>query len=151
MLAACSPPPTAAKTNGSEPGRIEQEGQTGLDLVLLKITTADGVRTFAVEVARTVEQQRIGMMFRRSVAGNRGMLFPYSDPQPVAFWMKDTLIPLDIIFIRPDRTVARIEDNAEPQSLEPIPSYEPIVAVLEIGGGRAAQLGIRPGDRVDWP
>ena len=90
------------------------------------------------------------MMFRRSLAGDRGMLFVYPDTQPVAFWMKNTLIPLDLVFIRADGTIARIAANAEPLSLEPIASFEPVAAVLEIAGGRAAELGLAPGDRVAW-
>ena len=89
------------------------------------------------------------MMYRRSVAPNRGMLFPYSPPQTVGFWMKNTLIPLDLVFIRADGTIARIATGV-PHSLDSLSSYEPVVAVLEIGGGRAAQLGIREGDRVAY-
>lgn len=89
-------------------------------------------------------------MHRQSVAPDRGMLFPYNPPQTASFWMKNTLIPLDLIFIRPDGTIGRIADNAVPLSLEPIPSLEPVSAVLEIAGGRAAELGITPGDRVSW-
>lgn len=89
------------------------------------------------------------MMFRRSVAPNRGMIFPYSPPPPVGFWMKDTFIPLDMIFIRGVGTIARIA-TATPQSLESVSSYEPVVAVLEIAGGRAADLDIKEGDRVAY-
>ena len=72
------------------------------------------------------------------------------EKQDIAFWMKNTLIPLDIIFIRADRTIARIGANAVPHSLQLVPAGEPIVAVLEIAGGRAAELGISPGDLVEW-
>ena len=89
------------------------------------------------------------MMFRRSIAPDRGMIFPYSPPQVVGFWMRDTYIPLDMIFIRADGTIARIA-TATPHSLESVSSLEPVVAVLEIGGGRAAELGIREGDRVTY-
>ena len=89
------------------------------------------------------------MMFRRSIAPDRGMIFPYSPPQPVGFWMRNTFIPLDMIFIRADGTIARIA-TATPHSLESVSSPEPVVAVLEIGGGRAAELGIREGDRVSY-
>ena len=88
-------------------------------------------------------------MFRRSLAGDRGMIFPYDPPQEVAFWMKNTLIPLDIIYIRADGTIARIV-NAEALDLTPLPSGEPIAVVLEIRGGRASELGIREGDKVSW-
>ena len=89
-------------------------------------------------------------MFRRSLAADRGMIFPYDPPQEAAFWMKNTLIPLDMVFIRPDGTIARIA-TAKALDLTPVPSGEPISAVLELRGGRAAELGIRAGDRVDWP
>jgi uncharacterized membrane protein (UPF0127 family) len=77
------------------------------------------------------------------------MIFPYDPPQAVAFWMKNTLIPLDMVFIRADGTIVRIA-TATPLSLDPVPSGEPVAAVLEIAGGRAAQLGIDAGDKVDW-
>ena len=86
-------------------------------------------------------------MFRRSLAPDRGMIFPYAPPQQVAFWMKNTLIPLDIIFVRPNGTVARIT-TAKALDETPVPSGEPIAMVLEIRGGRAAELGIREGDAV---
>lgn len=88
-------------------------------------------------------------MFRRSLDPDRGMIFPYKPPQDVAFWMKNTWIPLDIIYIREDGSIARIT-KAQPMDITPLPSGEPVVAVLEIGGGRAAQLGIKEGDFVRW-
>jgi hypothetical protein len=115
----------------------------------LIIHSASGDHRFVVEVAETPEQQERGLMFRKELAPDRGMVFPYDPPQIVAFWMKNTLIPLDMIFIRDDRTIARIA-TAQPLTLDTVPSGEPIVAVLELRGGRAAELGIREGDRVDW-
>jgi len=88
-------------------------------------------------------------MFRRALAGDHGMIFPYEPAQEVAFWMKNTLIPLDIIFIRSDGTIVRIT-KAEAMDLTPLPSGEPITAVLEIRSGRAAELGIKEGDIVSW-
>jgi uncharacterized protein len=120
-----------------------------LQVIPLTITSGRKVHSFKVEVAATPEQQELGMMFRRSVAPDRGMVFPYSPPQDVAFWMKNTWIPLDLIFIRPDHTIARIT-YGKPMDLTPLPSGEPIIAVLEIGGGRAAQLGIRESDVARW-
>ena len=116
----------------------------------LTIRSKNGVHHFTVEVAATPEQQERGLMFRKSLAGDRGMIFPYDPPQQVAFWMKNTLIPLDIIFIRADGRIARIA-NAKPLDVTPLPSGEPAAAVLEIRGGRAAQLGISAGDKVEWP
>jgi uncharacterized protein len=117
--------------------------------VPLTIRSRNGVHHFTVEIAATPEQQERGLMFRRSLAGDRGMIFPYEPPQNVAFWMKNTLIPLDIIYIRADGKIVRIT-NAEAMDLTPLPSGEPITAVLEIRGGRAAELGIRDGDIVSW-
>ena len=88
-------------------------------------------------------------MFRKQLAGDRGMIFPYKPPQEVAFWMKNTLIPLDIVYIRSDGTIVRIV-NALPMDLTPLPSGEPIIGVLEIRGGRAAELGIKEGDIASW-
>jgi len=118
--------------------------------VPLTIRSATGEHKFTVEVAATPGQQERGLMFVRSLAPDRGMIFPYDPPQQVSFWMKNTLIPLDMIFIRADGTIARIA-TAKPLDETPVPGGEPIAAVLEIAGGRAAELGIRMGDRVEWP
>jgi len=88
-------------------------------------------------------------MFRKALAGDRGMIFPYDPPQDVAFWMKNTLIPLDILFIRSDGTIVRIT-KAQAMDLTPLPSGEPVAGVLEIRGGRAAELGIKEGDIASW-
>ena len=88
-------------------------------------------------------------MFVRSLDGDQGMIFPYDPPQNVSFWMKNTLIPLDMVFIRADGTIARIA-TAKPLDETPVPAGEPVAAVLELRGGRAAELGIREGDRVEW-
>ena len=117
----------------------------------LTVTGTDGkVHRFTVEVARSPEEQTQGMMNRQSLAPDRGMLFPYDPPEMASFWMKNTLIPLDMIFIRADGTIARIEENVAPLSLEPVPAGEPVAAVLELAGGRSAELGIGPGARVEW-
>jgi uncharacterized membrane protein (UPF0127 family) len=120
--------------------------------VPLTITGADRkVHRFTVEVAATPQDQQRGLMFRESLAPDQGMIFPYSPPINASFWMKNTLIPLDLLFIRADNTVARIEQNAVPLSLDPIVAGEPVVAVLEIAGGRSGELGIASGAKVDWP
>lgn len=142
-LAACSP-----QAAPSEPAT--GQAQSGLEQVPLTINSATGVHRFTVEVAQTAEQQQHGMMFRTSLAPDRGMLFPYDPPLEVGFWMKNTLIPLDLIFIRADGTIARIS-TASPLSEAQVTSGEPIAAVLEIAGGRAAELGISEGDWVEWP
>ncbi len=89
-------------------------------------------------------------MFRRTLAPDRGMIFPYNPAQDVAFWMRNTLIPLDMIFIRADGRIARIA-TAKPLDETPVPSGESVAAVLEIPGGRADQLRVSEGDKVDWP
>jgi uncharacterized protein len=114
----------------------------------LEIVTAKGRTRFQVEIAASPAEQARGLMFRKSLAADRGMLFVYAKPQPVAFWMKNTLIPLDIIFIAPDGRVLSIARNTQPYSTTPIPSGGRILGVLELAGGRAAQLGLLPGDRV---
>ena len=116
----------------------------------LTIQSASGTHRFTVEVAETPEQQAQGLMNRQSLAPDRGMIFPRNPPGDASFWMKNTLIPLDIIFIRADGTIARIAENTVPLSLDPVPSLEPVVAVLEIPGGRSAELGIKAGDKVSW-
>jgi uncharacterized membrane protein (UPF0127 family) len=120
-----------------------------LSETLLTIHSKSGDHRFTVEVAATPAEQERGLMFRKSLAPDRGMIFPYAPAQEVAFWMKNTLIPLDMIFIRSDGTIARIA-TAKPLDLTPVPSGEPVSAVLEIRGGRAAELGIREGDVAEW-
>jgi uncharacterized protein len=121
-----------------------------LEQVPLTIQSASGTHRFTVEVAETPEQQAQGLMNRQSLAPDRGMIFPRNPPGDASFWMKNTLIPLDLIFIRADGTIARIAENTVPLSLDPVPSLEPVVAVLEIPGGRSAELGVKAGDKVSW-
>jgi hypothetical protein len=114
----------------------------------LTIDTAKGPVRFDVEVAADPASQALGLMYRTEMAPNAGMLFDFHQPVTTAFWMKNTVIPLDIIFIRPNGTISTIHADAVPYSTEPIPSAEPVQAVLEINGGRARALGIEPGARV---
>jgi uncharacterized membrane protein (UPF0127 family) len=118
----------------------------------LAVVTKDGSRHgFRVEVARNDEQRAQGLMYRRSMPADQGMLFDFGRVEPVAMWMQNTYLPLDMLFIRPDGSIARIAADAEPLSTRTIPSGEPVLAVLELNGGTTARLGIRPGDRVDHP
>jgi uncharacterized membrane protein (UPF0127 family) len=149
VAAACTAQPGTIENEPVQNSQPAGRPQTGLEQVPLTITSANGVHRFTVDVAATAEQQEAGLMFVRSLAPDRGMIFPYDPPQPVAFWMHNTLIPLDMIFIRADRTIARIA-TAKPLDDTPVPAGEPVAAVLEIAGGRAAELGIRPGDKVQW-
>ena len=122
--------------------------QPTLPQVPLIIETSKGPARFTVEMATSVSQQERGLMFRKELASDAGMLFDFGDEGPRAFWMKNTLIPLDMLFIKANGIVARIASNAKPLSEDSIPSYEPVRAVLEIPGGRAAQLGLKAGDVV---
>ena len=140
---ACTPQSPAS-------GAPAERSAAGLEQVQVTIRSGSRLHRFIAEVARSPEEQAMGLMHRQSLAPDRAMLFPYDPPQPASFWMKNTLIPLDIVFIRADGTIARIAADTVPLSLEPIPSLEPVAAVLEIAGGRAAELGIEPGDRVEW-
>lgn len=106
---------------------------------------------FAIEIARTPEQAQQGLMFRTRLAPDAGMLFLYDPPQPVAMWMFQTLIPLDMLFIGADGRVVNIRERAVPGSTETIPSAGPVRAVLELNGGTVARLKLKPGDRVRHP
>jgi uncharacterized membrane protein (UPF0127 family) len=117
----------------------------------LAIDTASGKQHFSVEVAKTQEQMMQGLMYRRSMAADAGMLFAYDHPQPVAFWMKNTLIPLDMLFIGADGTVLDIHERAVPLSLDSIATDQPVLGVLELNGGTVSRLGIKRGDHVDHP
>lgn len=114
----------------------------------ITIDTPNGPAAFQVEVAADNKSQETGLMYRKEMAPNAGMLFDLHKPQFVSFWMKNTYLSLDIIFVRADGTISSIEPNAIPLSTDSIPSVEPIEAVIELNGGRAHQLGIRPGARV---
>ncbi len=117
----------------------------------LTIAAADGtVHRFAVEVARSEEEQRKGLMFRTELPAGTGMLFPFPKPRIASFWMKDTLIPLDMIFIRSDGSIDRIAENMLPETLEPVVSGGEVAAVLEVAGGTAADLGLDEDAKVTW-
>jgi uncharacterized membrane protein (UPF0127 family) len=123
---------------------------SGLDVVPLTISQNGKVHNFRVEMARTMEQQQKGLMFRTAMGPDEGMLFPSERPEQRSFWMKNTVISLDIVFIGADHRISNIAANAVPYSETPIPSEGAAIAVLELNGGRAAQLGIMPGARVTW-
>jgi uncharacterized membrane protein (UPF0127 family) len=117
----------------------------------LTIVTAAGPQRFEVEVARNDADRQQGLMFRRSLAPDRGMLFDFARREPVSMWMKNTYISLDMLFIRADGTVARVAENTEPLSTRVIESGEPVLGVLELAAGTARRLGIKQGDRVEHP
>jgi uncharacterized protein len=146
LVGSCGAGPAANKVEPA-PART---APSGLDLVTLTIAGGGRSHVFTVEVARTAAQQEQGLMNRRALAAGAGMLFPFDPPRPASFWMRNTLIPLDMIFIRPDGVIARIAADTVPLSETQVAVLEPMTAVLELRGGRAAELGIREGDRVSW-
>jgi uncharacterized protein len=116
----------------------------------LVIETADGPRTFMVEIATTPGERERGLMFREQLAPDAGMLFVYAQDQPVSMWMKNTLIPLDMLFIARDGRIVKIAARTVPLSTVVIASDGSVAAVLELNGGTADRLGLRPGDRVRY-
>jgi uncharacterized membrane protein (UPF0127 family) len=132
------------------PAAVSSRSESRAETIPLVVDGARGQHRFTVEVARTPEQQERGLMFRTALPPMGGMIFPFDEARPARFWMRNTPLPLDIIFIRQGGTIARIAARATPQSLDLIESGEPVVAVLEIAGGEAARLGIAEGDRVRW-
>ncbi|WP_191229065.1 DUF192 domain-containing protein [Aurantiacibacter xanthus] len=150
-VAACSPP-GATESAFASTAAPQVHPESGLTVIPLTVTTADGKRhEFRVEVAASAAQQARGLMFRTAMGADEGMIFPREDdPRESSFWMRNTVIPLDIIFIGPDRRILNVAANAVPYSETPVPSVGAAGAVLELNGGRAAELGIKAGDKVDW-
>lgn len=140
-MAACRGQPDTQ----TQPSEQPKKGEVGL-----QITTGSGQsHDFIVELAITPQAQEHGLMKRTTLADDRGMLFPFAFPAMASFWMKDTRLPLDLLFIRPDGTIAAILPGA-PNDLHPLSAGEPVSAVLEIRQGRSRALGIGPGDHVQW-
>ncbi|MDE2301665.1 MAG: DUF192 domain-containing protein [Sphingomonadales bacterium] len=123
---------------------------SGLRVIDLTVMHAGKAHRFRVEVAQTPEQQERGLMFRTAMGPDEGMIFPMPDGRYASFWMKNTVIPLDIIFIGLDHRILNIAAGAKPYDETPLYSAGPVSGVLELNGGRAAQLGIGPGDAVGW-
>jgi uncharacterized protein len=149
-LSACSTQaaPDAASTSAAQSPAVHPE--SGLKVIDLGVTTSAGPRNFRVEVAATAQEQQRGLMFRTEMGPDEGMIFPLAQVRMASFWMRNTVIPLDIIFIGPDNRIINIAANTVPYSESPVPSEAPAKAVLELNGGRAAELGIAPGDLVTW-
>jgi uncharacterized protein len=117
----------------------------------LTIISSSGPHRFTVELAETREQMRRGLMFRQSLAPDAGMLFDYKQPKVATMWMRNTLIPLDMLFVDAQGRIVNIHERAVPQSDNRIAAAAPVRAVIELNGGTAARLGIEPGDRVLHP
>ena len=138
LLLAFAATPAAAQT-GPQP-KLKTES--------LEILTKTRIRVFNVEIAETAEQQRVGLMFRKEVPDGEGMLFDFGQSRPVAMWMQNTIVSLDMIFIRADGTIANIARATKPYSLETVESQGYVKAVLEVVAGAADRYGIAAGDKV---
>ncbi len=141
---------SAKEPVGCNPGTRLGQSEAGLPLLELCIVSGDKTRRFSVENAATAAQQAQGLMFRKSLADDAGMIFPFPQPRPAGFWMKNTLISLDIIFIGADGRIESIAENTVPYSLESVRSIGPVASVLELRGGLTRQLGIKAGDLVQY-
>lgn len=146
--------PTAAAT---QPRRVPPQCLT-MDispystLEKLEVVKTDGKRlVFSVEIADTYAERQQGMMCRNHIPDTHGMLFQFPDVGPRAFWMQNTLIPLDIIYIAPNGRIVSIQKQAKPLDVTPLPSGAPASGVLEVRGGLSERLGLKPGDRVIHP
>ena len=135
----CSP--TSPEAKRAKPGPVQP----------LDVATARGVVRLQVELADTEAERAQGLMCRRSMAPDRGMLFDFKTSKSVYFWMKNTLIPLDMVFVAEDGRIVAIAPNTTPLSEAPVGPGAPVLAVLELAAGRAAALGIRPGDKIKHP
>jgi len=160
VLAACSPGAAreaAGEVPNALPGPNAPTGRvpgvhplSGLPVIPLRVHHDGKVFNFRVELARSSFEQARGLMYRKSMRPEEGMLFPMRPPRQANFWMHNTVIPLDIIFIGTDGRITNIAADAVPYDETPLPSDGLAMAVLELNGGRAAELGIAPGDKVDW-
>lgn len=150
-IAACSPSGQSATSEPSQAASAAAvHSESGLRVIPLTVVSSNGTHRFRVEVAATQAEQAKGLMFRTKMGADEGMLFPHEKPHKTAFWMRNTVIPLDIIFIGADRRILNIAANAVPYDETPLPSAGITAGVLELNGGRAAELGIKPGDKVSW-
>ncbi len=159
-LMACSAGGMAPLENENNAARCSAgsplgKSEAGLDVIALCIDkkdgdTVDSTLGFAVEIAASADQQARGLMFRTELADDKGMIFPYQSPRILSFWMKNTVISLDIIFINEDGSIANIAKNTEPYSTKPVSSINPTVAVLELRAGLTSELGIKAGDIIRW-
>lgn len=158
-VAACTPPPKPGAASAEPPPPIATRPAVRIPAdappepvpgprETMTIATAGGIRTFQVEIADTEAERAQGLMYRRSMGPDDGMLFDFQSEKQNYFWMKNTYIPLDMLFISQDGTIAAIASDTTPLSEDPVGPGVPTLAVLELNAGRAAELGIRPGDKA---
>lgn len=152
LISACQPQTEAQAqaTPAAQDAAHPRHPVSGLEVIPLTITSGETVHRFSVELADTPEAQQKGLMFRTELGPNEGMIFPTGQPAIRSFWMKNTPLPLDIIFIGTDGRILNIAAETTPYSLDSIYSAGLTTGVLELRGGRAAQLGIKRGDLVKW-
>ncbi len=152
-LAACSPGESTASSGSATQADpvATTHPESGLTVVPLTVTTAAGtVHRFDVEIAASAQEQAQGLMFRDRLGPGEGMIFPRDPPDVAGFWMKNTPLPLDIIFVGVDGRIMNIAARTTPYSLDTVTADGLTATVLEIPGGRAAELGIAAGDAVAW-
>ncbi|MEZ5681620.1 MAG: DUF192 domain-containing protein [Erythrobacter sp.] len=149
-IAACSPQVAAEAGADAQTAAPTTHPVSGLQVIPLTVTSEGGEHRFAVELAATPQAQTKGLMFRTELGPDEGMIFPYDGSAAQSFWMKNTPLPLDIIFIGPDGRISNIAAMTTPYSLDPVYSVGAVLGVLELAGGRSAELGIEPGDKVEW-
>lgn len=151
LIAGCSPGAAdAGARTATESAVPAVHPVSGLPIVPVTVTSGTKKLVFRSEVARTGPEQAKGLMFRTEIGDDEAMIFLRDPPDRAAFWMRNTVIPLDIVFIGLDHKIMNIAANAVPYDETPLPAAGPTLAVFEINGGLAAKLGIAPGDRVDW-
>lgn len=154
VMSACAAPDYGAGQSTAETrcsaGKDLGASPAGLAQVQLCITNAKDVRSYTTELAITPVEQTTGLMFRKSLSDDAGMIFLFPEGEIASFWMKNTLIPLDMVFIRRDGSIESIAENTVPYSETPVSSKGEVTAVLELRGGLTRELGIRPGDKVRW-
>ncbi|PEQ12820.1 hypothetical protein B2G71_11060 [Novosphingobium sp. PC22D] len=150
-LCACSSNgPSEAASPAASLGQSAVHPVSGLPVIDLAVKGKGGPHAFRVELARTAQEQAKGLMFRTEMGPDEGMLFPMEPPRQASFWMRNTVIPLDLVFVGEDHHVLNIAANAVPYDESQLKSDGKVIAVLELNGGRAAELGIAPGDEVTW-
>ena len=151
-LLACTPQNAAETPLVAEnaAGNLNAHPVSGLEVIPLTVTGVSGTHNFMVEVAASAEDQSQGLMFRTELGPNEGMIFPREGAEMASFWMKNTPLPLDIIFIGQDGLISNIAAQTVPYSTDPVTSVGVVSGVFEIAGGRATELGIVAGDKVEW-
>ena len=148
-LAACSPATGDAAAQSTQDTSSSVHPVSGLRIIPITITHGGKAHSFRVEVASSWEEQAKGLMFRTAMGPDEGMIFPQATPRTASFWMRNTVIPLDMIFIGTDGRIRNIR-TAQPYDETSQRSDGVVAAVLELNAGRAKELGIEPGDQVSW-